>query len=67
MKLTDKFKEPALKLLLKGKTEKQAQNSAACTVVLDLAGKAGFFQKVLMHLTFPQRNEPFSELKFEFL
>ena len=45
MKLTDKFKEPALKLLLKGKTEKQAQNSAACTVVLDLAGKAGFFSE----------------------
>ena len=41
MKLTDKFKEPAVKLLLRGKTENQ--NSAA--VVLGLAGKAGFFSK----------------------
>ena len=43
MKLTDKFKKPVVKLLLRGKKEKQAQNSAACTVVLGLAGKAGFY------------------------
>ena len=44
MKLTVKFKVPAVTLLLRGKKEKQ-KNSAKNSVVLGLAGKAGFFRK----------------------